>query len=1027
MSGIRPQSGKGSLSATNLATYHHVNCDLFLHKVYHGSPEQRDNGGQQPSALKAAIYERGIRWESYLFSWLDENGLLLTIPSKPIVSSELVQNLINDERDHFFLAGLTFFPPVNELVKHFAAAGRRPVKFGIAKPDLVEITRNSDGRLEWKVIDAKSSNSVKTSHHVQIYFYTLCLKYLLPDSQFTSSGNAAIWLPPVEGFSSSIPSFNDIKTITTSLLSSSLDNFFFSQLPRIIFLDRKAVSWHYNPMCRGCPYTSECRDTAVQQGELGSMSNISIEDARSLRYLLRMSHDEDIVSSAHLSDIEDLSSLISDRGKLGRLSRKFPMTVKKVRRILSMPVREADKNISPVLNAASTKAIQVIPRRNFTCPSQEDIAVIISLLQDPSTPGMEIVSFGISVKSTTDIPLPRNIHGRGEDLIPALAALIDKILALEAPSRSTQFFVFSAGELSALQGHLINAALTSSHEDHQVRLCIGALSQGASLLQTTFQPVLLSGVLLEFLAKTQRTKFELQRCLERMGLDTEGPVPVLRQRIQSALALYQSAGHGDIARKKELGQLPRVVVVKKEIDLLLALPIPGFWDLTDCASVLLPSTHGDHCVTDEVIFGTYAEGSSITHFLEQRNETTYAVLQSMRARVKQYSQNLLVNEAKVLSASFMDICRENESLRKLFFMQQFEVLAKLTELWKARIDGCPNAPVLQYESSTQSVAGSEHSFILVSGTLDAPPGDKDRSFYDYLLVQDGDDDQIPVESLFDDLLVSSLVFPLNKYTKARWTDQHSRVQSELFIADIRDIQSDAQPARITVILRTWGGWGAKFTPGNFYRISPRLVDFNVTKVLSTLVELDFRCTDIDSSHIPFVQLIVDPSTFGRDKEIMESKAQKKRGGGIQSLFRELSNLNVESAGALVLKASQNRASQRILSNRLSVVWGPPGTGKTHTIAASLLRLMEVQHLENPDRRRVIFVTAMTHAAIDACLKKLYYLRDCYLDIEGLPTEWLSSVSFNHVLKGSEQHAPPKSPGSHLYAGTVYQVGLALSL
>lgn len=63
-----------------------------------------------------------------------------------------------------------------------------------------------------------------------------------------------------------------------------------------------------------------------------------------------------------------------------------------------------------------------------------------------------------------------------------------------------------------------------------------------------------------------------------------------------------------------------------------------------------------------------------------------------------------------------------------------------------------------------------------------------------------------------------------------------------------------------------------------------------------------------------------------------------------------------------------------------------GTGKTHTIALSLLRLLDAQQHANPGDRRIVFITAMTHAAIQACLTKLSRLVDCYRSIPALPTE-----------------------------------------
>jgi len=80
---------------------------------------------------------------------------------------------------------------------------------------------------------------------------------------------------------------------------------------------------------------------------------------------------------------------------------------------------------------------------------------------------------------------------------------------------------------------------------------------------------------------------------------------------------------------------------------------------------------------------------------------------------------------------------------------------------------------------------------------------------------------------------------------------------------------------------------------------------------------------------------------------------------------------------------------------------------------------------------VVFITAVTHAAIEACCGKLEHLIQVYRSIKYLPTGWLDEVKIEMVTKGNE-HAPPKGQSAIVYAGTIYQVGhellkLALTL
>jgi hypothetical protein len=366
---------------------------------------------------------------------------------------------------------------------------------------------------------------------------------------------------------------------------------------------------------------------------------------------------------------------------------------------------------------------------------------------------------------------------------------------------------------------------------------------------------------------------------------------------------------------------------------------------------------------------------------------------------------------------------------------QFEVLAKLSELWRSRVDGCPDAPVLEYVSSAPGADDRPaHIFRLASGALDVA-ADKDRTFFDFLLAADdnGDDDSdsaLPPEALFDDLALMGVVFPLNRWTRPRWDAQPGAVRRGVRIADVRDIAVDGG-AHTRVELHTWpaGAGALALIPGRRYRLSPRLVDFNVAKVLSTLLELDLRWAarasgDADADGAPpFLRLISDPASLALEKgpegeAVGQAFLQKEH--VIQRTFKQLADLGSGDATTLLLKPSQRHAARRMLTHRLAVIWGPPGAGKTHTIASSLLRLLECQSGTAPPQ--IIFLAAMTHAAIDACLSKLRNLTGRSQSLRGLPTAWLDKVKIEHVLKGSDHPLPARTTSNtYIYAGTVYQV------
>lgn len=64
-----------------------------------------------------------------------------------------------------------------------------------------------------------------------------------------------------------------------------------------------------------------------------------------------------------------------------------------------------------------------------------------------------------------------------------------------------------------------------------------------------------------------------------------------------------------------------------------------------------------------------------------------------------------------------------------------------------------------------------------------------------------------------------------------------------------------------------------------------------------------------------------------------------------------------------LNKSQTKAVHAAIQNSVTCLWGPPGTGKTHTILSMLEKLIEV------DRYRRILVTAPTNNAVDNILQR----------------------------------------------------------
>jgi hypothetical protein len=142
-------------------------------------------------------------------------------------------------------------------------------------------------------------------------------------------------------------------------------------------------------------------------------------------------------------------------------------------------------------------------------------------------------------------------------------------------------------------------------------------------------------------------------------------------------------------------------------------------------------------------------------------------------------------------------------------------------------------------------------------------------------------------------------------------------------------------------------WSQKFSgglavPGKRYLLLPRFTDWTTDKVVDWL-------TDVDATDPTALEnLLQTPSATARP---LAPKVEKRAAA---------------SAPALNLTPSQVEAFRALRNYNNAVVWGPPGTGKTHFIAAAVATLAAAHRAEGKPFR--VLITAFTHAAIENVLR-----------------------------------------------------------
>ena len=140
-----------------------------------------------------------------------------------------------------------------------------------------------------------------------------------------------------------------------------------------------------------------------------------------------------------------------------------------------------------------------------------------------------------------------------------------------------------------------------------------------------------------------------------------------------------------------------------------------------------------------------------------------------------------------------------------------------------------------------------------------------------------------------------------------------------------------------------------FKTGDKAVLHPRFTDFSSERIINRLIELD------EQLEHDFIRLLRDPHKFAvpiREPNAFSEAAQKY---AVESGFTE----------------SQKRAFEHMINNRLTLIWGPPGTGKTYFLARAILNFVKAK-MDQGEKIHVA-VTAFTHSAIENLLIKIQEL------------------------------------------------------
>eukprot|EP01117_Protostelium_nocturnum_P010331 TRINITY_DN3711_c0_g1_i1.p1 TRINITY_DN3711_c0_g1~~TRINITY_DN3711_c0_g1_i1.p1 ORF type:complete len:1354 (-),score=436.63 TRINITY_DN3711_c0_g1_i1:102-4106(-) len=996
------QNSMRPLSATAVATYHLNNCELYLQfRSNLRSPLHKIPNKDTENAYKDAILNKGNDWEKNLVKKLEAKGEILDLTSN---SSAFLEETVKRVKSsplpcHFYVYGTVFEGP--KLKENL------DVKFSIWKPDLIEIKGefNEEEKIHVihiKIIDAKASDKVKVTHQVQTGYYWLSMQEVLDGKRAEFSAQSVrfvledplgVWLLDEE----------DPHWFSMELLKPLLITFLFEKLPKI--LKKEDPYWHFNPICQGCEYLDECKSNTEEKKTLSSIPHLSFRDHKLLKNVIARGNNQ-----GQITEIEELCKVARNEDETKEMKGREPITLQRIKKILRVDLEEKMSN-SPVLKAAHQGSVQLIQKACSLLPRAEQHSVYLTVVCDPGT--QKLCAYHITRRGESKEKIAYCASSFGSEEEEKLVFVnFTKDLARflkELEGKNVQIYVFGHQERKQVVQLLINGFLEQSQQDESlirdIGTCLLTLSNDADILQiNSMLPKQLSAVS----HSTPTKKKDMQDFIKQN--DPRRDLSPLKNNDE----LKKVVKEIEVEMKKSAfnNGTERLTVMHQVVSHFFAMPVAGFFDLDSCIRLLLPSEfHGHSETSEENLYSLWRsnEDKELEEGMSFRNRSMIALCQEIRKRLNASDEktlsDLLPLNATELSLQKLEL--DDLLLKKMYFMRQYELLLSLNSLRGERFEGTGRTVLLEFMAKVKITIETDevwfNRFKIVRGgeyiegeSVDRKGNKQGFPSYKWILFPEETLPQI----LFNDLrILNKLPMTFKKEDSEEFTER-----SGFCIANVTDqMEEDGK-----VLIQLKGASG--LVQGRRYVLRERLVDWNTKKVCENLQLLDKKGDSV------FVKMIRDPRyrSFEKDQKSLNQNLKV-----IEKVFSDYANLSDDpGVKRVVLSRAQSKAMKSMALNPFTIVWGPPGNGKTHTLAMLSLRLLE--HKIRVGKPFRMLMTAFTHMAIGEFMNKLKQLKKEILGEEHLNVPEVRTKLEQLKLFQNDQ-LPTEEDELFVFGGTVWSL------
>jgi hypothetical protein len=380
-----------------------------------------------------------------------------------------------------------------------------------------------------------------------------------------------------------------------------------------------------------------------------------------------------------------------------------------------------------------------------------------------------------------------------------------------------------------------------------------------------------------------------------------------------------------------------VVVLQSAVGRLLALPLEVSYTLPEMLDALGSAfnyTRKDyyhfalgHGLRADALHAAWYGGKAANLDDIRRQARLYlfavqALLRSVRERAEGHLVTWAPKFALPTGAGIRD-----RLLSRLTFFARHESLLRCLAVREARAEARPTQ--VRLGQVIELRARSAHEMEVQGELVNEPEA---GGFPNWLLVRDSDDGRRAQGEYAD-------YWYRNNYYGG--PDSPHRA-----VVGVQEVAADGRGKTVLRLKYARPFKGDPPSRGERFLLYERFTDFTTDKLVEFLAALD------EAEGGLFLGLLRDPEQTASPLP----------------LAKKVETSAARAAASAGFTPSQRAAYEAICRQRVTAVWGPPGTGKTHFLAAAVLALAEAHARAGRPFR--VLVTAYTHAAIENLLRKL---------------------------------------------------------